>query len=112
MFEVDARRRKTIPRVRFLPLQSAHCIFDGKALIVTMSRRIAAELYNEIVSIKPEWHDEKLEKGMIKVVMTTSSSDGPELAKHQDYHLNLKYYKLNRIAIVCVSNKKITKPQV
>ena len=51
-------------------------------MIVAMSRRIAVELYNEIVKLRPEWHSEDLEKGAIKVVMTTSSSDGPEIAKH------------------------------
>ena len=38
-------------------------VFDGKAMIVTMSRRIAAELYAEIIKIRPDWHDEDLEKG-------------------------------------------------
>lgn len=50
-------------------------VFDGKAMIVTMSRRIAAELYKEIVYIKPEWHNDDLNNGVIKVVMTSSSSD-------------------------------------
>lgn len=56
-------------------------VFEGKALIVTMSRRIAVELYNAIVAIRPGWHDADLSKGTIKVVMTASSSDGPEMAK-------------------------------
>ncbi|MEA3362367.1 MAG: hypothetical protein U9Q61_03755 [Thermodesulfobacteriota bacterium] len=47
-----------------------------------LSRRIAAELYAEIIKIKPEWHSDDLDKGVIKVVMTSSSSDGPEIAKH------------------------------
>ncbi len=57
-------------------------VFSGKGMIVSMSRRIAAALYAEIIKIKPEWHSEDLNKGVIKVVMTASSSDGPELAKH------------------------------
>lgn len=57
-------------------------VFDGKAMIVTMSRRIAADLYDEIVKIKPEWHADDLDKGVLKVVMTSSSSDGPKMAKH------------------------------
>ena len=57
-------------------------VFDGKAMIVTMSRRIAADLYNEIVKIKPEWHADDLDKGVLKVVMTSSSSDDPKMAKH------------------------------
>lgn len=50
-------------------------------MIVSMSRRIAAELYNAIVAIKPEWHSDDLKKGKIKVIMTSASSDGPDLAK-------------------------------
>lgn len=57
-------------------------IFEGKGMIVTMSRRIAADLYEEIIKIKPEWHSDDLKKGVIKVVMTSSSSDGPKMAKH------------------------------
>jgi len=56
-------------------------VFQGKGMIVSMSRRIAAELYNAIVSIKPEWHSDDLKKGKIKVIMTSASSDGPDLAK-------------------------------
>ena len=57
-------------------------VFDGKGMIVSMSRRIAAELYKEIITIKPNWHSDDLDKGVIKVVMTSASSDGPEIAKH------------------------------
>lgn len=55
----------------------------GKGMIVAMSRRIAVDLYNEIVKLKPEWHSDELNKGAIKVIMTASSSDGPVMsAKH------------------------------
>lgn len=57
-------------------------VFNGKGMIVTMSRRIAAELYDEIIKIKPEWHSKDLHQGAIKVVMTASSSDGPTMSKH------------------------------
>lgn len=50
-------------------------VFEGKGMIVTMSRRIAAELYDEIIKIKPEWHSDDLDKGIIKVVMTSASAD-------------------------------------
>ncbi len=55
---------------------------DGKAMIVAMSRRIAADLYMEIINIKPQWHSDDLKKGVIKVIMTSKSSDGPEISKH------------------------------
>ncbi|MEG6572804.1 type I restriction endonuclease subunit R [[Clostridium] cellulosi] len=57
-------------------------VFEGKAMIVAMSRRIAVDLYNEIIKLRPEWHSDDLDKGAIKVVMTSSSSDGPEMQKH------------------------------
>jgi type I restriction enzyme R subunit len=54
---------------------------DGKGLIVAMSRRIAVDLYNRIIELRPEWHNDDLGKGAIKVVMTASSADGPEMQK-------------------------------
>lgn len=57
-------------------------VFEGKAMIVAMSRRIAADLYEEIVKLRPEWHSDDLSKGAIKVVMTSSASDGAKIAKH------------------------------
>ena len=57
-------------------------VFDGKALIVAMSRRIAADIFKEIISLRPEWHSDDMSKGVIKVVMTSSSADGPEISKH------------------------------
>lgn len=62
--------------------EQRQAVFDGKGMIVTMSRRIAADLYREIVAIHPEWHHSDLDKGAIKVVMTAASSDGPEIALH------------------------------
>jgi len=57
-------------------------VFEGKGMIVSMSRRIAVELYDEIIKLRPAWHNDDLDKGMIKVVMTASSSDGAKMAKH------------------------------
>jgi len=57
-------------------------VFDGKGMVVAMSRRIATRLYEEIIKLRPDWHSNDLNKGIIKVVMTASSSDGPQMAKH------------------------------
>jgi type I restriction enzyme R subunit len=59
-------------------------------MVVSMSRRIAAELYEEIIKIKPQWHSSDLSKGVIKVVMTAAASDGPLLAKHHTTKENRK----------------------
>jgi type I restriction enzyme R subunit len=54
---------------------------EGKGMIVAMSRRIAVDLYNEIISLRPDWHNEDITKGAIKVIMTAASSDGPVMMK-------------------------------
>jgi type I restriction enzyme R subunit len=75
-------RIKTIAKDIITHFSQRQEVFDGKGMIVTMSRRIAADLYEEIVKLKPEWHSDELSKGKIKVVMTSASSDGPRMAKH------------------------------
>ncbi|WP_428268588.1 type I restriction endonuclease subunit R [Haliangium sp.] len=47
----------------------------GKAMVVCMSRRICVDLYDAIVALRPDWHDDDDAKGAIKVVMTGSASD-------------------------------------
>ncbi len=54
----------------------------GKGMIVCMSRRICVDMYNAIVSLRPDWHSEDDSKGKIKVVMTGSASDPPEWQPH------------------------------
>ncbi|MDD5738683.1 MAG: type I restriction endonuclease subunit R [Candidatus Pacebacteria bacterium] len=56
--------------------------FDGKGMIVCMSRRIAVELYQEIIKLRPDWHDKDKKKGAIKVVMTSASSDPESWQMH------------------------------
>lgn len=56
--------------------------FDGKGMIVSMSRRIAVDLYEAIIKLKPEWHSDDLDKGVIKVIMTSTSDDGSKMQKH------------------------------
>lgn len=47
----------------------------GKSMVVVMSRRIAISLYHEIVALRPDWHSDDDDKGIIKIVMTGASSD-------------------------------------
>ena len=54
----------------------------GKAMFVAMSRDICVRLYDKIVELRPDWHDEDPTKGAIKVVMTGSASDKPHLRPH------------------------------
>lgn len=55
---------------------------NGKAMVVAMSREICVHLYNEIIALRPEWHDEDPEKGAVKIVMTGSASDKALLRPH------------------------------
>lgn len=55
---------------------------EGKAMIVCMSREICVHLYNEIVALRPEWHNENAEKGSIKIIMTGSAADKELLRPH------------------------------
>lgn len=55
---------------------------DGKGMIVTMSRRIAASLYDEIVALRPEWHGDSDDEGYIKAVFTGNASDEYYLQPH------------------------------
>jgi len=54
----------------------------GKAMVVAMSRDICVHLYDEIVKLRPDWHDPDPEKGAIKIVMTGSASDKALLRPH------------------------------
>ncbi len=75
-------RLKNIARDIVSHFEARQEVSNGKAMIVTMSRRIAADLYEQIIELKPEWHSDDLDKGEIKVVMTAASSDGPKMSKH------------------------------
>ncbi|MCT3000927.1 type I restriction endonuclease subunit R [Propionibacterium freudenreichii] len=54
----------------------------GKAMIVTMSRRIAVRLYEKIVALRPDWHSDDPSKGKIKIVMTGSAADPASFQPH------------------------------
>ncbi|HEX7948881.1 MAG TPA: type I restriction endonuclease subunit R [Candidatus Limnocylindrales bacterium] len=54
----------------------------GKAMIVTMSRRIAAQVYDAIVNRKPDWHSDDDAKGRIKAVYTGGPADDEDIKRH------------------------------
>lgn len=55
---------------------------EGKAMIVTMSRDIAARLYDEIRKLRPAWHDDDDAQGAVKVIMTGGPDDPEHMARH------------------------------
>lgn len=62
--------------------EARNTTMSGKAMIVAMSREICVKLYDAIVAIRPNWHDEDIEKGAIKIIMTGSASDKATLQPH------------------------------
>jgi type I restriction enzyme R subunit len=76
-------RNKLIAKDLVEHFETRLSVMDGKAMVVVMSRRIAVALYNEIVTLRPNWHsgdDDK--KGVLKIVMTGSASDPLEWQDH------------------------------
>jgi type I restriction enzyme R subunit len=62
--------------------ESRQEILGGKAMIVTMSRRIAAALYLAIADLRPTWATDDDTTGRIKVVITGSAADDETLQPH------------------------------
>ena len=55
---------------------------NSKAMIVCMSRRICIDLYNEIIKLRPVWHNDDINDGVIKIIMTGSAEDPQDWQKH------------------------------
>jgi type I restriction enzyme R subunit len=75
-------RIKLVARDLVEHFESRLAVMDGKAMVVVMSRRIAVELYREIVALRPAWHGEDDEHGELKVLMTGSASDPLDWLQH------------------------------
>ena len=76
------KRIKLIARDLVEHFEDRLATMDGKAMVVVMSRRIAVELYRELVALRPGWHGEEDEQGALKVVMTGSASDPLDWQPH------------------------------
>jgi type I restriction enzyme R subunit len=61
---------------------SSPSMMDGKAMIVGMSRNICVDLYNQIIRLRPEWHDSDFRKGAIKIIFHSSASDDEKIRPH------------------------------
>ena len=75
-------RLKDIAKDIVAHFEARQQVFEGKAMIVCMTRNICAMLYNEIIALKPEWHHNDLDKGVLKVIMTSSTDDSALLQPH------------------------------
>ncbi|MCW4465645.1 type I restriction endonuclease subunit R [Glutamicibacter sp. MNS18] len=54
----------------------------GKAMIVGGTREICANLYSAIITMRPDWHAEDIDRGKIKVVYSGTASDAPPISDH------------------------------
>ncbi len=75
-------RLKAVAKDLVEHFESRKQVFEGKAMIVAMSRRIAVLLYDEIIKLRSYWHNADDSKGFIKVIMTGSSSDPASFQQH------------------------------
>ena len=62
--------------------EERRAVIEGKAMVVTMSRDIAARLYEAIRALRPAWHDPDDERGAMKVVVTGTTDDEEPLRSH------------------------------
>jgi len=77
-----APRIKQVAKDIVAHYEERNASFEGKAMIVAMSRDICAHLYSAIIALRPDWHDDDPEKGQIKIIMTGSASDKMLLQSH------------------------------
>ena len=55
----------------------------GKGMIVCSTREICANLYQQIIALRPDWHSDAVDKGKIKVVYSTSNGDPENILEHR-----------------------------
>ncbi len=65
-------------RARLRPLIDT----GGKAMIVCATRQICADLYAQLVALRPDWHSDALDAGVVKVVYSGTASDTGEIRRH------------------------------
>jgi type I restriction enzyme R subunit len=105
----NAERLKLIAADIVKHFEARLAAFDGKGMIVTMSREIAVNLYAEIIALRPEWHNDDNGKGFIRIVMTGSSADPAHFQPHLRGHdaqkaVEARYKKSDsdlKLVIVC-----------
>jgi type I restriction enzyme R subunit len=73
-----SERLKVVARQIVDHFEKRREVIEGKAMVVCMSRIICMDLYDEIIELRPEWH----ETGFVRVVMTGSAAEGTRVAQH------------------------------
>ena len=78
----DPERLEQVARDIVTHYELRDTTLPGKAMIVCMSRAICVGMFDQLVKLRPDWHHPDDDKGMLKVVMTGSASDGPDWQQH------------------------------
>jgi type I restriction enzyme R subunit len=78
----STQRLQTIAQDIVTHFERRQQVNRGKGMIVTISRRVAADLYGEIIKLRPHWHSDDLNSGALKVVMTARAADEGNLVQH------------------------------
>lgn len=59
------------------PLIGVH----GKGMIVAVTRQVCADLYDQIIALRPDWAGKDITDGKVQVLYTGSASDKPDIAR-------------------------------
>ena len=78
----STQRLQTIASDIVTHFEQRQTVNRGKGMVVAISRRVAANLYDQIIQLRPDWHSDDLNSGKIKVVMTASAADEGNLVRH------------------------------
>jgi type I restriction enzyme R subunit len=78
----STQRLQTIAQDIVTHFERRQQVNRGKGMIVTISRRVAADLYGKIIKLRPHWHSDDLNSGTLKVVMTASAANKEKLVQH------------------------------
>jgi type I restriction enzyme R subunit len=62
--------------------EARRAVLAGKGMVVTMSRRIAVDLYDAIIALRPDWHSDDDDSGVVKVVITGNATDPASFQPH------------------------------
>jgi type I restriction enzyme R subunit len=80
---VGSRQRiRTISRDLVAHFEQRQAYLFGKAMVVAVSRRVCIDLYQKIITLRPEWHSDNDLEGAVKVVITGTSFDPAEWQPH------------------------------
>ncbi|MER5480846.1 type I restriction endonuclease subunit R [Streptomyces sp. NPDC002734] len=75
----EARRERMKPFVGASETGGA----PGKAMVVCATREICVRVYDALRELRPEWHSDEFDKGVMKIVFSSDTrKDSPELLAH------------------------------